>query len=235
MSAREQNSIYRSFYTACLDIQGKRSVVVGGGTVARRKIVSLIEAGSNVCVVSPVLESVLEYLAFQKEIEWKQREFKPGDLDGAFIVIAATDQPDVNRQIAALCREKGILCNAVDHPEAGSFIVPSTIERGPLTIAISTAGISPTIASMIRQEMEEAYGEEYGIFLELMATFRPIVQEEFSSPGIRQKIFERMVSSNALSLLREGEREQAQKELEDILYKAVQNPPVESEKSTSAS
>jgi len=107
-----------------------------------------------------------------------------------------------------------------DAPQESSFISPSTIERGPLTIAISTNGINPTLSASIRQELEIAYGEEYGTFLEIVSTLRPRILEEFPSPQIRAHIFERMVSSRALTLIRSGMMDEARKELEDIVYTA---------------
>lgn len=212
------------YYSLCLNLTGKPVLVVGGGEVARRKAAVLSDCGARVTVVSPRLDPVLEYMAFQKEVEWFEREFDPSDLEGKFLVIAATDNRDVNHQAGQLAREKGILCNVVDAPEEGSFIVPSTVERGPLTIAISTSGISPTLAASIRQELELAYGEEYGAMLELLASLRQRVIQEFPSPQARQQIFDRMIASRALSLLRNGLKDHARKELEDILHDARQDP-----------
>ena len=135
----EPDTGFRSYYTMCLDIQGKPCLVAGGGEVARRKPVSLCDCGAKVTVVSPTLDSVLEYMAFQNDIEWKNRTFDPDDLSGIFLAIAATDDRSANRQIAALCQQNQILCNATDSPHEGNFTVPSPVERGPLTIAVSTS------------------------------------------------------------------------------------------------
>jgi len=215
-----EEPVYQRYFQICLNIIGKPCVVIGGGDVARRKAASLIESKADVTLVSPKLDPVLEYMAFQKEFVWKQREFQPKDLDGVFIAVAATDQREVNEKIANLCREKGILCNVVDAPDEGTFITPTAVDRGPLSISVSTSGISPALASSIRQEIEMAYGEEYGRFLELMAMLRPKVLAEFSSPQQRHLIFERMVSSRAISLLRNGMNDEAHKELEDIVREA---------------
>ncbi|MBN2325786.1 MAG: bifunctional precorrin-2 dehydrogenase/sirohydrochlorin ferrochelatase [Candidatus Omnitrophica bacterium] len=210
----------KTFYTACLNIRNKPVLVVGGGEVARRKAAALCDCGAKATVVSPKLESVLEYMAFQKEIVWIERHFEPGDVEGMFMVIAATDSREVNRAVSDLCHKKNILCNVADAVEECSFIAPSTIERGPLTIAVSTSGISPALAASIRQELELAYGEEYGAFLEMFAALRPHVIETFPSPHARQKIYERMIASRALSLIRNGMNEQAERELKEIIYDA---------------
>ncbi len=212
-----EDTVYQRYYPICLKISGKPCVVVGGGEVARRRASALIDSGAKVTVVSQKLDPVLEYMAFQKEFQWIQRDFEPADIEGAFIVIAATDDRTVNHQISILCEKNEILCNIVDASEEGNFICPTTIDRGPLNIAISTSGLSPTLSSSIRQEIEMAYGEEYGIFLELMALLRPIVMEEYPTPQQRQQIFERMVSSRAISLLRNGMKEEAKKELDNII------------------
>ncbi len=212
----------KKYFTVCLDIEGKSAVVFGGGDVARRKAATLKDAGADVLVVSPQLDPVLEYMSFQKEITWKQRDYQEQDIDGKEIVVAATNNREVNQEIGKICQQRGILCNIVDEPEEGSYIVPTTLERGLFSISIGTSGISPTLAASIRQELEMAYGEEYGMFLELMAPLREIVKDEFPSPQQRQKVFDRMVSSRALSLLRSGMQEQAEKELREIIYNAKQ-------------
>lgn len=212
----------KKYFTICVDIEGKSSIVFGGGDVARRKAASLKDAGAKVIVVSPQLDPVLEYMSFQNEITWIQREYKDGDIDGKDIVVAATNNRVVNQHIGKICKEKSILCNVVDQPDDGSYIVPTILERGPFSIAIGTSGISPTLAASVRQELEMAYGEEYGMFLEILAPLRDMVQDEFKTPQQRQKIFDRMVSSRALSLLRSGMHEQAVKELREIIYNAKQ-------------
>lgn len=221
---KSQNMAHRPYYTVCLNIVGKPALVVGGGEIARRKIATLCDCGARVTVVSPKLDSVLEYMAFQKEVIWKDRDFEISDIDGMFIVIAATNDRETNHSISQLCKSKDILCNVVDSSEECTFIVPSTFERGLLTIAISTSGVSPTLAASIRQELEMAYGEEYGSFLELLASLRPHILENFSSPIVRQRIFDRLIASRALSFLRNGMDEQAVKELKDIVFDAKHDP-----------
>lgn len=215
------------YYTLCLNIANKPALVAGGGEVARRKTASLCDCGAKVTVVSPTLDPILEYMVHQQEVSWKPRNFEPSDINGACIVIAATNQREVNRQIAQMAKEKNILCNVVDQPEEGNFIVPSTVERGPLTIAISTSGISPTLAASIRQELEMAYGDEYGLFLEIMSSLRHVVMNEFKSQAARQIVFDRMVASKALSLLRNGMADLAEKELRGIIQDAKQDERIQ--------
>ena len=216
----ENEAQYTSYYTVCMNVKDRKCVVVGGGDVARRKAASLSDCGAILTVISPKLDPVLEYMAFQKEITWVQREFEESDLDDAFLAVAATNKRDLNKRIGDLCRERDILINVVDGPDESDFINPTVVERGPLTIAISTCGLSPSLASSIRQELEMVYGDEYGTFLEMMARYRPIVLSEFPNPQQRAKILERMVSSRALSLIRNGLGQEADKELEKIVKEA---------------
>ena len=160
----------------------------------------------------------------QNELQWIAREFETVDItDQYMVVIAATDNREVNHQISRICLEQRILCNVVDQPDEGSFIVPSTVERGPLTIGISTSGISPTLASSIRQELEMAYGEEYGTFLEFMSTVRQQVIDLFPLPKQRQKIFDRMTPGRFPA--RSGMKEAALKELQHIIDEGGTIPP----------
>lgn len=216
--SKETNST--NYYTICLDVKDRPCVVVGGSDVARRKAASLSDCNAQLKVVSVKLDPVLEYMAYQHEVEWIQRDFSPDDIDGAFLVIAASENRELNQEIARLCKDRGILCNIIDNADASDFINPSAVERGALTIAISTSGISPALAACIRQELEMVYGEEYGAFLEMVARLRPRIHAEFPHLHQRQKIQERMVSSRALSLLRNGLAEEAQRELDRILAEA---------------
>jgi precorrin-2 dehydrogenase/sirohydrochlorin ferrochelatase len=221
------------YYSICLDVKDRLCVVAGGGDVARRKAASLVECQAKVRVISPKLDSVLEYMAFQHEVEWIERGFEPKDLEGAFMVIAASEEPAQNQEIAKICKQKGILCNIYDHPEDSDFINPTTIDRGALVIAVSTAGLSPNLAAQIRQELEVMYGEEYGTFLEMVARLRPTIQRIFPEPFQRQKINDRMVSSRALDLLQAGMVEEAQKELQRIVDEARRDPGMQSNASLS--
>ena len=206
------------YYTLCLDIENKKCVVVGGGAAARHKAAAMKDHRAKITVISDKLDSVLEYMAFQKEIDWVQREFIAEDVEGAFIVVAASDSHELNYKVSEVCKGKNILCNVSDSPEESSFITPSVIERGPLTIAISTGGLNPTLAASIRRELEFAYGEEYGTFLELISNLRIMILEEFSSQQSRTYVYERMITSRALSLLRSGLIDEARKELENVIY-----------------
>jgi precorrin-2 dehydrogenase/sirohydrochlorin ferrochelatase len=145
------------YYPLFLDIEGKKCVVIGGGEVATRKVKALLTCRADVVVISPEIEDELKRL----NISWIKREYRYGDLDGAQIVISATDSPEVNKKVSEEAREKNILVNVVDNPKLCNFLVPSTLRRGELCIAISTSGRAPSLAKAIRIRLEKIFGPEY--------------------------------------------------------------------------
>jgi len=165
------------FFPVFLNLKDKLCIVIGGGKVAERKVENLLKVKAKVKVISPDLTPVLKKLTEEGKIEWEKRTYKKGDLDSAWLVIAATNDPEVQKEISQEAEEKHIFCNVVDVPELCSFIVPSIIRRGFLTIAISTSGVSPAVARRIRETLEEIIGEEYILFLELMKSLRKQIME----------------------------------------------------------
>lgn len=211
----------KSYYPIQLDVQGKPCLVVGGGSVARRKSAALIDCGAQVMVISPKVDPVLQAMVEQGELHWLARAFQPTDLVDVFLAIAATNDRDTNRLVGQLCQERRILCNIADAPDESDFINPSTIERGPLSIAISTSGISPSLVARIRQELEMAYGEEYGVYLLLLADLRPRMVEAFPEPAERTRVYDQILASRVLSLLRNGLMDEARREINAILQTAL--------------
>ena len=183
-------------------------MVVGGGQVAFRKVRMLLDCGASVTVISPVLHPDLSELADKKSIQVIRRNFRLGDLKGAFIVIAATDAKETNRRVAKEAGRVGALVNVVDDPEPSDFIVPSVVRRGDLTIAISTGGMSPALARKIRTRLEDSFGEEYALLVSLVEEVRSTLRRK----GIRVNA-ERW--QNALDLdflaqlLRTGQKDKA--------------------------
>lgn len=147
-----------SYYPILLNLKGKKCVVVGGGKVAERKALSLLRSGAKVTVISPECTGRLKKEHLQERIKYISRKYKKSDLKNAFIVIAATDSAETNRKIS---EDAPYLVNIVDIPLLCNFIVPSVVRRGPLTIAVSTSGISPSLARTIRKELEGLYGHEF--------------------------------------------------------------------------
>lgn len=154
-----------------INMTGKVAVVIGGGQIAYRKTLVLLQAGAYVTVISPVIHSKFEELIAEYQLEWKNKVFEPDDLQGAFIVIAATNNPQVN-EFVAMSSGSHQLVNVVDRRELSDFDVPAKLERGDLTIAVATGGASPTLATVIRDELAERYDDSYKEYLDFLAIAR---------------------------------------------------------------
>jgi precorrin-2 dehydrogenase/sirohydrochlorin ferrochelatase len=205
------------YYPVNLDLRERRCVVVGGGQVAERKTLSLLEAGAEVTVVSPSLTPKLADLAASGKVLQVPAPFHEAHLAGAHLVIAATNDRSVNRAVAQLCRKKGILVNVAAPPEESSFIVPSVVERGDLVISVSTSGASPALSRSIRQELEKQYGPEYELLLTRLAAVRKRLQEEVGSEKSRQRVLEAIIGSGVLDLLRKGKLHEADHLINELL------------------
>ncbi len=205
------------YYPVNLELRDRRCVVVGGGRVAERKTLSLLEAGADVTVVSPALTPKLAALASSGKIQQVPTVFQEAHLAGALLVIAATNDLSANRAVAQLCHKKNILVNVAAPPEESSFIVPSVVERGDLVIAVSTSGASPALAKNIRLELEKRYGPEYGLLLTRLALVRKRLQEEVGSEAIRRQVLEAIIGSDVLALLRKGKLPEADQLINELL------------------
>lgn len=204
------------YYPAYLDLRDRACIVIGGGAVAERKALSLLEAGADVTIISPSLTPKLRELSDSGKINHLPRKFNEQDLSGAYLVIAATDSPEENIRAADVCKKRHVLVNSVTPPEVGNFIVPSMVDRGDLLIAVSTSGASPALSRKIRKELEERYGPEYEQFLARMDTVRQRVLDEVSDEDARRKIFEKIVDSDVIELLRQGEVHDAEHRMAEL-------------------
>jgi len=157
------------YYPVFLNLKGKKCVVAGGGRVAERKALSLLKSGARVTVISPECTARLRKENLRGRIKYISRRYKKSDLKNTFLVIAATDSGETNKKIS---EETAYLVNIVDKPLLCNFIVPSVVRRGPLTIAVSTSGISPSIAKAIRKELERLYGPEFARHLNCIKKMR---------------------------------------------------------------
>ncbi len=204
------------FYPAYLDLRDRPCLVVGGGTVAERKALALLNAGARVTIVSPDLSSKLKELSRSGKLSHLQKTFDEQDLSGACIVIAATGSPEVNRRVARACKNRNILVNVAAPPEESSFIVPSVVERGELLIAVSTSGASPALSKKIRRELESRYGDEYGLFLRAFAAVRKRILEEVADERTRRTVFQAIVDSDVIEMLRQGKTHEAEARMIEI-------------------
>jgi len=181
------------YYPINLVLKNKRCLVIGAGIVAQRKVRRLIECGSRVLVISRAITPGLKTMADKGMIIFKRKNVSLRDLLGAYLVIAATADRSINSVISAYCRKKNILVNVVDSPEECSFILPSIIRRGDLTISISTGGISPGLAKKIRQYLGKAFGVEYAALLDMIKKIRPAALKKMKSAKSRKKFFNKML------------------------------------------
>ncbi len=195
------------YYPVNLDIQNRKCLVVGGGSVGTRKVMTLVECGAVVTVVSSdVAEELLE-LAEKKMIELKKRPYESSDIDGMFLVIGATDNEELNRQINKDAEHQNKLCNIADRPEACNFVLPSIVNRGNLVIAISTSGKSPAFAKKMRQDLEKEFGEEYDEFLQLMGAIRKKALSEKHEPEAHKHLFEQLINRGLVDMVRNHDEE----------------------------
>lgn len=164
------------YFPFFIDISGKRCLIAGGGRIALHKIKKLLPFSPEIHVVSPEICGEISGIP---GLHIERRGFLPGDLEGAFFVIAATDRPEINSEISRLCRERNILCNAVDSPADCSFYFPALAQRGDVTVGVSTSGKSPLIAAEIRREAEKLLTPELAEICALMGEIRPAVRERF--------------------------------------------------------
>lgn len=187
------------YYPVFLNLQDKKAVIVGGGKVAERKALALIKAGACVTVVSPDLSEQLARLREKKLIHHIPRLYQKKDIRKAFVVIAATDSSAINTRIS---NDAEGLVNVVDVPPLCNFIAPSVIERGPLTLAISTSGTSPALAKTIRKELEKLYGPEIGGFLNFLGVVRRQALQRITDQKTREKFLKGLASAGTLDALR---------------------------------
>ncbi len=209
------------FYPAFIDLSGRQAVVIGGGPVAGRKAASLASAGAEVSVISPEVSPQTKKLADEGAIVHKQRRYRKGDLKGSFIAVAATDDPAVNLRIAGEAEGLGILVNCVNPPEAGNFIVPSSITRGDLTLAISTGGTSPALARRLRQDLEAFLGPGYGPLLDFLEEARRLLKDRLPDQAARAKAFEELSGPELASLFLSRPEAEALKAAREVLARLL--------------
>lgn len=192
----------KNLYPVFLDINTKRCVVVGGGHVAERRVKSLLECGAMVKIISPELSGNLELMAEKKFIEVVKRDFHSGDLEGALLAIAASDQAEVNRRVVEEARWRGVLVDNSTEPTEGNFILPSVVRSGGLAIAISTSGGSPALARMVREELEQSLGPEHATLIKLVSE----VRAEFKRSGKRIpfEVWRNCIDPELLGLIKKG-------------------------------
>lgn len=207
------------YYPIFVNLENKACLVVGAGEVGKRKIQSLVDAGAGHVTIIDTRPAAPELRAMSalENVVFHCREFDEKDLDGTFLVIACTSSEEVNCRISKLCAERNILCNIVDQPEKCSFIVPATVKRGDLTVAISTAGNSPAMAKRIRRELQESFGDEYANLLTAMGRLRPLMLGLGMDTKANTAVFRSLVNSDLLDAIKKSDLDAAS----EILTKSL--------------
>jgi precorrin-2 dehydrogenase len=195
------------FYIACLRLSGRRCVVVGGGEVGLEKVEGLLACDADVTLIAPDAIQPLRELATEDSIAWERRAYQPGDLEGTFMVIAATSDTDANIRVFDDAERRAMLVNVVDVPPLCNFILPAIVRTGPLAIAISTAGASPALAKRLKREIGAVYGEPYARLAVILNEARGWAKATLPTYQDRKRFFESIVNGepDPIELLRDGD------------------------------
>ncbi len=204
------------YYPICLDIRGRKCLVVGGGRVAERKVKGLLGSGGIVTVVSPELTENLQNLLSKGQVSFYERGYQSGDVEGFFLVISATDDTSIQEMVYSEAEKMGIPVNVADVPDKCSFILPAQVKRGDLSIAISTAGKSPALAKKLRQNLEKRFGNEYTLLVEILGEVRPMVLARGLSQKENETIFNSLLESDILDWINMENWKQIQSSISEI-------------------
>jgi siroheme synthase-like protein len=206
MKEMKRNS--SGYFPAFLNIRRKKCLIVGGGGVALKKVNTLVGCGADVAIISSRVHQDLMRLAKKRIVRVIRRDYEPGDLRGAFIVVAATDDRKINRKVAREAKKAGALVNVVDDPEPSDFIVPAVVRRGNFTLAISTGGRSPALSRKLRERLEKMFGPEYSSLVALVEEIRSSLKRK-GTPIDPETWQDALEIDMILKLLRTGKRKKA--------------------------
>jgi len=197
------------YYPIYIDIENREVIIIGGGNVCARKAETMMRYGARVTVVAPKLNDEIEAWAREERLVVKRKRYDHGDLGGANLVIASTDDTSVNEQIAADCRARRIPVNVVDVTPLCEFIIPAIVESGSIQIAVSTGGKSPAIARTLKEDLQRAIGPEYAEINDVLATLREGAKAKLPTDVDRKRFFDGIIAAGILEMLRHGKRREA--------------------------
>jgi precorrin-2 dehydrogenase/sirohydrochlorin ferrochelatase len=204
-----------TFYPVFLNLTGRRCVIIGGGQIAEGKISKLLDSGAKIIVISPDATQGIRSFAERGQIELDLRKYQQGDLQGAFLVIAATNDRVVNQEIFEEAEKQGILLNAVDDMPRCSFIAPSIVEKGPVTVAISTGGASPALARKLRENMEVSSALDWADATGVLSKARQIIKDE--QIAVDPQRWQCCMTDELLTMIQAGHENEALDLLMDLL------------------
>jgi phosphoadenosine phosphosulfate reductase len=206
-----------------LDLRGRSCVVVGGGEVAGQKVEGLLAAGAAVTVIAPALTTGLRSSAAEGVIAWRPRDFREGDLSGAYLAFAATDSSAANRLVREEAERLRIPINAADDPPNCSFILPAIHRDGDLVVAVSSSGKAPAVAARLRDQIAEELGEGFGTYLDLLGELRAEVRALYQTFEERRRVWQRIARSEALAVVRDGDLAKARRLLRELIHQDLES------------
>ncbi|PIQ84153.1 MAG: siroheme synthase [Candidatus Omnitrophica bacterium CG11_big_fil_rev_8_21_14_0_20_63_9] len=212
----------KAYYPMFADLRGRPCLVIGGGLIAQRKVTTFLSYGAQVTVISPTVTKRLAAYAKQGRIRHLARRATVRDVQGVWMVCAATNDEAINRLVSDAAHRRKIFANIVDQTPLCSFIAPAIFRRGPLTIAVSTSGASPSLAKRLRSELGARVGSEYVPMLRLLTSLRGVAKQRLPSYGDRKRYFDRLVRSRVFDLVRLGRVGPARREALDLLAKEAE-------------
>ena len=203
------------YYPIFLDIEDRLVVIIGGGNVCARKAETMMNYGARVTIVSPEFTGEIEQWARDGVLQIRRKTYDDADLEGANIVIASTDDQSVNEKIAADCRRRRIPVNVVDVTPLCEFIVPAIIEKGSVTLAVSTGGKSPALARTLKEDLQRTVGPEYAEVNDVLGTLRDSAKRVLPTDVDRKRFFDGIIAQGILDMLRQGKRREAYQTIAD--------------------
>lgn len=209
------------YFPLFLDLRGRTVVIVGGGTIAERKLELVRESGPRLVVVAPEITPRLAALVAAGAIEHRARGFEAADLDGARFVVAATDDAAVNARVAAAADARGLPANVVDDLELSSAILPAIVDRSPIVVAISTQGTTPALARFVRERIESLVDESFGRLAALLAQWRGTIKTRVRDLGARRRLYDVLLRGRVADLVRAGREPDASREIAALLDAAT--------------
>ena len=208
------------FYPIFLNLEGRPVLVVGGGHLAERKVEGLLEAGAVVHLVSPDLTTALQDLENSGTIQIRKGRFEERDLEGIFLVVSATDEPETQERVAASARARHILINTVDQPHLCDFILPAIVRREDVVLAVSTSGKSPALAAELRKKLSTVVTPDAARVARVLGDLRAEVHERFPDPDRRKQIFDRIIASGILDWIGQYDDVEARAKAREVMESA---------------